>query len=138
MNKWQFEGKDFDLEDHTPVPYGFVYIITHKPSGKKYIGRKFFSMAGYKTVKGVKKKIRKESDWQKYYGSSPAIKKLLIDVGPDVFEREIVKLCYNRSSCSYYETKLIFEKDAILSDQYINDWVTCKISAMHVNAIKRG
>jgi hypothetical protein len=134
---WTYEGADFEFENH-PTAYGYVYIITHSESGKKYIGRKFFSAAKTKQVKGIKKKIRVESDWKEYWGSSPALKRLVEECGKEAFTREIVRLCYNRSSCSYFESKLIFQTDAIISDEYINDWISCRISSMHVKAIKRG
>lgn len=130
---WIYKGEVF-TEDQIGENYGFVYVITHVPSGKKYIGRKFFTSAGYKIVKGKRKKLRKPSDWQTYYGSSPALTKAIAEHGVDQFTREIVMLCPNRSSASYYESKLIFETDAILSDNYYNEYVQCRISAKHVNA----
>ena len=54
--------------------YGFVYQITDNVNRKKYIGRKYFTKAGYKTVKGKRKKIRKDSDWMDYYGSNTKLK----------------------------------------------------------------
>ena len=128
---WTYKGEVF-TEEMIGENYGFVYVITHVPSGKKYIGRKFFSMAGYKTVKGKRKKIRKPSDWKNYYGSSPVLAKAISEYGVEQFTREIVMLCPNRSSASYYESKLIFETDAILSDNYWNEHVQCRISGYHV------
>jgi len=133
---WIYKGEPF-TEDMIGENYGYVYVITHIPSGKKYIGRKFFTSAGYKTVKGKRKKIRKPSDWQTYYGSSPALAKAIAEYGHDQFTREIVMLCPNRSSASYYEAKMILSEDAILSDNYFNDWISLKVSSMHVNAIKK-
>ena len=57
---WLYQGKEFINDD--PKIFGFVYLITSKIDGKKYIGRKYLSSAGYKTVKGKRKKVRKESD----------------------------------------------------------------------------
>ena len=133
---WIYKGEVF-TENQIGENYGFVYIITHVPSGKKYIGRKFFTSAGYKVVKGKRKKLRKPSDWKTYYGSSPALQAAIKESGKENFTREIVMLCPNISSCSYYESKLIFETDAILSDNYWNEWISCRISSMHVNAIKK-
>lgn len=131
---WLYRGQA--LEEIPEKSYGFVYIIRQKSTGKKYIGRKFFTKAGYKTVNKKRKKIRVESDWRDYWGSSPALAKAIEQFGLDDFEREIVRICYNRSECSYFESKLIFEHDAILSEEFFNDWVSVKISSVHVNAVK--
>ena len=135
---WIYQGRPFCFEEHTPEPFGFVYVITHVSSGKKYIGRKFFSKAGYKRVKKVRKKIRVPSDWKDYWSSSPILHEAIEELGKENFTREIIRLCYNRSSCSYYETKEILLTDAILSDEYYNNWFSAKITSAHVKAIKRG
>jgi hypothetical protein len=112
--------------------YGFVYIITNKLTSRRYIGRKYFTKAGYKTTNGKKKKIRVSSGWENYWGSN---KVLLDDVakhGPENFTRHIVKLCRNRSECSYWETHYIFQCEALLSDRFYNEWVSCKISKKNV------
>jgi hypothetical protein len=130
---WLYKGSEFSDPESF---YGFVYIITHKESGKKYIGRKYFTLAGYKQVNGKRKKIRKDSGWQDYWGSS---KTLLAEVeaqGKDKFTREIVRLCKSKSDCSYHESKLILETDALLKDDYYNDWISCKITRMHLKAIE--
>jgi hypothetical protein len=132
---WIYQGQV--LEEIPDKSYGFVYIITQKSTGKRYIGRKFFTKAGYKTVKGKRKKLRVESDWKTYWGSSPSLAKAIEEFGQEDFSREIVRVCYNRSECSYYESKLIFEHDAILNEGFFNDWVSVKISSVHVKAIKK-
>jgi len=135
---WLWNGEQF-IEDLANDHFGFVYIITNKTNGKKYIGKKLFTFAGSKKVKGKKKKIRKSSDWKTYWGSSKDLLKEVEELGQHNFTREIVRLCKNRAECSYYEAKLIFETDAILSDKYYNDWCSVKISSVHVNAIyKKG
>lgn len=132
---WSYNGEP--LEEAPEKSYGFVYIITNKKTGKKYIGRKYFTKAGYKTVKGKRKKIRVDSDWRDYWGSSPALARAIEEEGKENFSREIVRICYNRSQCSYYESKMIFETDAILSEDYYNEWVSAKIASVHVKAIKK-
>jgi len=129
---WYYKGHEFNLEDYSPQPYGFVYLITHPTTGKMYIGRKFFTAAGIKQVKGVKKKIRKESDWKDYYGSSPALLAAVDNYGKEEFNRRILHLCYSVSECNYLETKEIFVRDAIISNEYFNDWCTVRISSRHL------
>ena len=126
---WLYEGKEFTNTDEW---YGFVYLIENLVNGKKYIGRKYLTKAGYKTVKGKRKKIRVESDWDDYYGSSNALKEDVEYYGKDHFRRTILRLCKTRGECNYFETKYIFDSDAILDPQYYNTWVSCKIQASHV------
>jgi hypothetical protein len=133
---WLYNGEPF-TEDMIGDYYGFVYEITNNITNRKYIGRKFFTSAGYKVVKGKRKKLRKPSDWLIYYGSSSDLHLDIEKYSKENFTRTILRLCPNISSCSYYESKLIFEHDAILSDDYYNQWISCKISSMHVNAIKK-
>jgi hypothetical protein len=132
---WTYNGEP--LEQIPDKKFGFVYIITHKDSGRRYIGKKFFTKAGYKTIKGKRKKIRVESDWKDYYGSSPALAKLIEEHGKDAFTREIIRLCDFKSECSYYEAKMQFENDVLLSDDWINDWISCRITSRHMSALKK-
>lgn len=129
---WLYEDKEFtEVEDY----YGFIYLIENLVNGKKYIGRKFLTKAGYKTVKGKRKKIRVESDWRDYYGSSNSLKEDIDYYGKDSFRRTILRLCKSRGECNYFETKYIFDNDAILDPKYYNSWVSCKIQASHVKAL---
>ena len=116
------------LDDH----WGFVYVIRNKVSGKRYVGKKFFTKAGYRTVKGKRKKIRLASDWETYYGSNKVLLEDVEKLGADQFERYIIRLCKNKRECSYYETMFIFQFEALLSDRWYNEWVSCKISKKHV------
>lgn len=116
--------------------YGFVYVITNELSGRRYVGRKYFTKAGYKTVKGKRKKLRVSSGWEDYYGSNKTLLEDVKNLGAENFSRAIIKLCKNRSECSYWETHFIFQFEALLSDRWYNEWVTCKISAKHLAGIK--
>ena len=116
--------------------YGFVYIITNETNGRRYVGRKYFTKAGYKTVKGKRKKIRVSSGWEDYYGSNKTLLEDVKNLGAENFSRQMIKLCRNRSECSYWETHFIFQYEALLSDRWYNEWVTCKISAKHLASFK--
>ena len=111
---------------------GFVYLITHNPTGRKYIGKKFFTKAGTRQIKGKKKKIRKTSDWETYWGSNTELQAEVTKNGEEQYTREILHLCKSRSECSYMETFEIFNRHALLNDSYYNSWVTCKIHKSHV------
>ena len=83
---WLYEDKEFtEVEDY----YGFIYLIENLINGKKYIGRKYLTKAGYKTIKGKRKKLRVESDWRDYYGSSTSLKEDIDLYGKDSFRRTI-------------------------------------------------
>jgi hypothetical protein len=120
--------KEEDIQDHL----GFVYLITHISTGRKYVGKKFFTKAKTKQVKGKKKKIRVSSDWETYWSSSEELKAEVKLNGQEQYTREILHLCKSRSACSYWETWEIFNRHALLSENYYNSWVTCKIHKSHV------
>jgi len=128
---WLYENKEF-----TEVPdniIGFVYRITNLKTGRQYIGKKLFSFAKRKSVKGKRKRVRVESDWRDYYGSN---KELLHDVethGPDAFQREILHLCGNKGQCNYMEAKLQFLHGVLEHpDKFYNEWIICKVHRKHV------
>ena len=131
---WYYDGKI--LEEPPEDAFGFVYLIECFKNGKKYYGKKLLTKAAYKQVKGKRKKIRKQSDWKTYFGSS---KELLEDVklfGEDCFKRTILRFCKSRGECNYFESKYILESDAIISDKFYNDWLTVKVSSSHLKNIK--
>ena len=122
------EFKEEDIGENV----GFVYIITHVKTGRKYIGKKLFTKAGYRQVKGKKKKIRKTSDWETYWGSNAELQAEVIKNGEEQYTREILHLCKTRSACSYWETWEIFNRHALLHEHFFNGWVFCKIHKSHV------
>lgn len=130
---WLYEGVEFENLDSKV--YGFVYEITNKVNGKKYIGRKFLTQSSYKQVKGKRKKIRKESDWKEYWGSSEILQEEISQYGKENFDRKILKLCNSRSACSYWESKYIFETNALIREDYYNNWVSCRIHAKHLKGV---
>ena len=119
---WTYQNKPLDT---IPDEYeGFVYLITNTTTGQKYIGKK---LAKFKTtkppLKGKKNKRRgkKESDWKDYYGSHTEIKNIIIEEGTDVFNREILHICFNKKQLTYYENKYLFSLGVIESNDYYND-----------------
>lgn len=128
---WKYEGCEF-----TEVPeniIGFVYKITNTQTGRQYIGKKLFTFAKRKQVKGRRKRIRVESDWREYFGSN---KELIHDVttyGRDAFQREILRLCTTKGQCSYFEAKFQFEHGVLEQpDKFYNDWIMCKVHRKHL------
>lgn len=122
------EFTEEDIKDN----FGFVYLITHNPTGRKYIGKKFFTKAATRQVKGKRKKIRKSSDWEMYWGSNKKLQEEVKKNGSENYTREILHLCKTRSECAYWETFEIFSRHALLNDGYYNEWVSCKIRKDHL------
>ena len=122
------EFTENDVKDH----FGFVYLITHNQSGRKYIGKKFFTKSKTKQVKGKKKKIRVASDWETYWGSNTKLQEDVKLNGEEEYTREVLHLCKNRSECSYWETYEIFNRHALMSESYYNEWVSCRIRKAHL------
>jgi len=110
-NPWRFNGEVFessDIEDY----FGFVYLIHCIPTGRKYIGRKYFW--SYRTPRGKSRKVKSESDWKRYYGSCPELK---VDVnlwGKDKFTRTIISLHRTKGKCNYEETRQLFVNNVLI------------------------
>ena len=66
-NPWVYNDTTFTSDDIGDF-FGFVYRITNLQTGKKYIGRKYFYQ--FRKPRGKSRKVKSESDWKKYYGSS--------------------------------------------------------------------
>lgn len=129
-NVWTYEGAPFtDPGDY----FGFVYIIRNRNTGRSYIGKKLFTKAGYKTVKGKRKKLRVTSGWENYYGSSPALQRDLDLLGPDAFDRRILYLCRTRGECNYVEAREQFLRKVLEDpDGWYNENIYCRIHRSHL------
>ena len=110
-NPWIYEGKPFTSDDIGDF-FGYVYVITNKSTGKKYIGRKYFVQK--RKPKGGKRRVTSESDWKKYYGSSPELKADISRYGKDNFSREILSLHETLGKVNYEETKQLFLNDVLM------------------------
>ena len=136
---WLYENTQIETLPDDCV--GFVYLITNKLSGRKYIGKKLakFSKTTYKVVKlknGTKKrrKIRSkiDSDWQLYYGSNDQLNRDIAELGADKFTREILFYCRSKAECSYVEAREQFNHRVLESDNYYNGQIVCRIHGSHI------
>jgi len=119
---WTFDDKVFTsemIEDY----FGFVYLITNTITGKKYIGRKYFYSTLKKKKKGRKNRVilRKQSNWQEYFGSSQNLTNDINEHGKENFKREILSLHESRADVNYYEIKKQMELNVLECDDYYND-----------------
>ena len=120
---------------------GFVYLITNKTTGRKYIGKKLakFSRTTYRVVKlkNGKKKRKKikgkiESDWLTYYGSSPELSRDVEALGTDNFTREILFYCKSKAECSYVEAREQFARRVLETDEYYNGHIQVRVHGSHI------
>lgn len=120
---------------------GFVYLITNLTNNRKYIGKKLakFSKTRYKmhtqkNGKRVKKKIRSkvDSDWKDYYGSSDALTKDIELIGKHLFRREIIRMCYSKAECSYWEAKEQFYNGVLETDDWYNAQISVRLHKAHI------
>ena len=110
--------------------FGFIYEITNTINGKKYIGKKQMTRKiRRKPLKGKKRKRidHIESDWKTYTGSSDALNLDISTLGINKFNFKILKFCNSKFELSYFEAKMQFEKDVLLSEDYYNGIINCRI-----------
>ena len=135
--------KQHEIGDITQFPentFGFVYITTHKPSGKSYIGKKVL-FHNQKKKLGKKelalhegkgrppkfKMVQKESDWKTYWGSSDRLNADVAQLGEDKFTREILYLCKGRGEMSYIEAREQFDRRVLETDEYYNGIINVRV-----------
>lgn len=119
---WLYNNEVIEkLEDFPENTYGFIYIVTHKPTKMSYIGKKvlYHNLTKKLTKKELAEQIgpgrktltkvtQKESDWKTYYGSAKPILDLLKEDKHNEFKREIIKFVDNKKLLTYYECKYLF------------------------------
>lgn len=121
---WTYKDQQISsIEDMPEGTYGFVYEVTHNPTGKKYLGKKVLQFnRTLPPLKGQKRKrkVVKESDWKTYYGSHDEIKSLIKE-GKDLeFERKIIKFVNSKKLLTYFEIKYQMINEVLENDNYLN------------------
>ena len=106
-NAWTYQGSTFSSDDINSF-FGFVYRITNLQTSKQYIGRKYFVQKRKPRSGKSKRRVTSESDWKKYYGSSPELKADVKQFGRENFKREILSLHKSLGKVNYEETKQLF------------------------------
>ena len=140
---WLFESKPVEVLPEDCV--GFVYLITNKLTGRKYIGKKLakFSKTTYKTVKlknGNKKRKRIrgkiDSDWQTYYGSNEQLNRDVAELGNENFSCEILYYCGSKAECSYIEAREQFARRVLESNDWYNGHIQVRVHGSHIKKSK--
>lgn len=129
---WIYNEHTIFIEDLEPDVIGFVYLIENLQTNRKYVGKKnFFARKTYQ-VKKKKKRKQIESDWKDYYGSSEELKKDVELIGKEFFRRTILHFCRSKGEMSYLEIKEQILREALLSDDYYNSYIGCRIHRKHL------
>jgi hypothetical protein len=131
--QWTYQGKEI-----SELPVGceaFVYLITNKSNGMKYVGKKLAKFKVTKPpLKGKKNKRRstKESDWRDYWGSSDRLNADVELLGPENFTREILHICPSRGIASYLEAREQFERRVLETDDYYNGIINVRVGGSNI------
>ena len=137
---WLYKNTEVTEETIPDEAVGFIYMITHTPTGKYYIGKK--SLESIRNVKigkrellkikeerkaagiggraPLKKKVRKTSDWEKYYSSNDWITEQVKEGKETEFKRQIIQFCNSKKSLSYYEVEWMFKYDVLRDVNSLN------------------
>lgn len=130
---WYYKDKKYE-NIHDESLFGFIYLITHIPTGKMYIGKKnFYSKRTVKKGKkelsemkdkrgSKKKKVVKESDWKTYKSSNSFLK----EQPEGHLRKEILMFCKTAQDLTYYETKLQFVHEVLESEMWLNGNILSK------------
>jgi hypothetical protein len=140
---WFYKGIPVvSIQDMPEGTYGFIYEVTHIPTGKKYLGKKVLyfernkklgkreleALKEERKAQGIggrvplKKKVITESDWKTYYGSQKEILELVKEGNQQDFKREILQYVPDKKQLTYYECKYLFINEVLETrNNYIND-----------------
>ena len=127
---WLYKNKEVKtMEDMPEGTFGFIYEVEHIPTNRRYLGKKVLIFnRTLPPLKGKKRKrkIQKESDWIKYYGSHKEIVGLIKEGKQDEFKREILQYVPTKKLLTYFECKYLFIKEVLEHNEYINDNILAK------------
>ena len=127
QNEWLYRGQCITSRDEMPPgTIGFIYLLTHIPTGSKYIGRKLVDKAHRRQKNKKIIRTRIESDWREYWSSSPDVKVLVESEGHDKFTREIIGFAENKSQLNYLEECLQYTFGVLESDRWLNSNIRSK------------
>jgi hypothetical protein len=119
--------------------FGFIYEITNKVNGKKYIGKKqCVRKIKRKPLKGkTRNRIdQKESDWKTYTSSSKELNEDIQKYGKDNFQFRILKICGSKWELSYEEIKEQIARDVLKRDDYYNGVLNIRVGRPPNNLIR--
>jgi len=128
------QGKEYNNIEAFDGAYGFIYRITEKETGRIYIGKKQLIFDRKKKLgkkelalievkpgrRPTTKRVKSESDWLTYWGSSKELNEEIKQKGVDKFERVIIQLAYSSKQLTYFETQYQFSYNVLQTDSFNN------------------
>lgn len=120
----------WQCDNFNPEAYGFIYEITHRVSGRQYIGKKQMqSVKKLPPLKGAKRKRKKvvETDWRTYTGSCTQLNLDIEKYGKDGFIFKILLFCDSKWELAYKEAELQITRGVLLSESYYNGIINLRI-----------
>lgn len=127
---WLFNDVEIISVINPEETTGFIYKITHIPTGKFYIGKKTTSyILKRPPLKGRKNKrhVVKETDWKTYWGSSTQLHEDIEKYGAEEFKREILHWCFSKWELAYYEAKYQFDYEVIFRKDSYNGILNLRV-----------
>ena len=148
MTNWTYQNREIEtISDFPDDTYGFIYRLTHLPTGKSYIGKKILQFT--RKVKLGKKELKmfegvgrrpsykiaiKESDWKTYWGSNKYLKELLDTEPIENFERNIIVCAPTKKLLTYYEVKYQMVYEVLETpEEFFNDNILGKFYTKDFN-----
>ena len=132
MSEWLYKGRLLEDSDFPETTAGFLYLIRHTISGRKYIGRKLITKAHRRQKNKKIIRSRVESDWRVYWSSSPEILKMITEEGTDNFVREVLMFAPNKSILNYLEEKFLYSVGSMEKDIWFNSNIRAKVFKRNV------
>lgn len=124
---WYYNDVELSDDDIPNKAFGFIYIITHLPSGKRYIGRKLLTKSHRRQKNKKIIKSRVENDWRDYWSSSPELLELIEIEGKTNFKREILCFADTRGQLNYLEEKFQYSLGVLESEAWFNSNIRSKM-----------
>ena len=119
---WLYENKEINSHDDLlPECTAIVYVI-HYVNGQRYIGQK--TVRSIRRKKPTKEQLAKRKNYvRKEWTNLPFVDyegSMDKSECPEIESKEILYQCKGKKAPTYVEAALLFQYDAIFSDDYLN------------------